>query len=996
MTLPQDAAVLVVLVVSDGATGWLPMVLDGLASQTHRPLDIVALDNATTDGSSALLLERLGDRRVVVSDKKLPYARAVGHTVTVAGERGLTGAAILFLHDDCILDPDVLEELLAALRTDGVGIAAPRLVDLDDPDVLQDIGQTTDRFGRSVPRIEREERDSGQYTGVRAVLYASSAALLVDVELLQRIGLFDERFEGIREDLDLCWRARICGALTVVCTDVRARHALATVRGLRPSPARGRLREFSERHLFATLLKNYARPRAIVAVPATLVIGLANAMFFLATGRRNLAFQVFRALGWNVRQLRPTLRERARIQRIRTEDDAVVSILQHHGSRRIRSQLERLIERFVGDVQAVDDEDWDASPPRIWERLRAHPGQVVLLVAVLFGLFAARQLFQDGVLVGADHGQFPAEPGRFFEAFGSGWRGPSGAAPTTPGMLLLGALSVLSFGSTWLAHRLLLLTLVPAAALGAAYAARKFGLGRRARLAAAVVYGLSPLVLGAFADGRLIEGVVVATLPWVLPAVARRDAFRSREGLGGAAILVAVGASLAPWLVIGVLVSGVTLSLVRRDLGPLRRVGVIAGVVLLALFPWSVEWFRHGTPLFAGGFADPTRLLELWTAGPRGMLPLALAWGLPAAAVFGAAVARDYQRPLVRDLLALGAVGLVWAALVGRMPIAAPRPALPLALAGLAAALLAGIAAERVGPLLRKQAFGFSHVAVFAAATLIVLQGVGTAGFIIAGPHRELGIGRGLVPEFFSIEEESGAFRVLWLDGTLQQPRFAITGPGGASMDDFLERPAGPGYDATARGVEILAGKAGSAAGKIFATAGIRYVVVRPSAAADLVLAVGDQIELSFEQEIEGARIFKNALNIYAAESMKSPAWATVSKQDLDAAQGVESNPFTGQPLRKAGAAAYEGTAAKSALAILLGEPFHKSWRAQLSGAEIQPRRSFGWATGFDLPPGAAEDQAVSIIWRGQLFHRVALLAWGIILFVLFSGWTRRPVEELA
>ncbi|MFP5225530.1 MAG: glycosyltransferase [Actinomycetota bacterium] len=997
MSLSPDASVLVVLVASEGAAGWLPDVLRGIADQHHRPIDVIALDNATTDGCGEILLGHLGERRVVRVDQKLSYAKAVGTVITAAGERGLGGEAILLLHDDCVMDPDVVTELVAALGLDSVGIAAPRLVDYDDETVLQDIGQTTDRFGRAVPRVERGELDAGQHSGVRAVMYATSAALLVETALVERIGLFDERFEGFREDLDLCWRARICGALTVVCSDVRAKHVAATVRGRRPTKAKGRFREFSERHLIASLLKNYARPRAMSAVPATLLISMANAVLFLASGRRRLAVQVVRAVAWNITHLRTTLKERRRVQAIRTEDDAVVSVLQHHGSRRLRSQFERLAERLFGDVQSIEEFDIDAPPPTLFERIRARPLAAATTVALILGFLAARDLFASGALSGADHGRFPEDPGGFFTAFASGWRGPSGAAPTTPGMLLLGVLSTLSFGSTWLAHRLLLLSLVPLAAAGAAMAARRCGLGKRAQLAAAFAYGLSPPVLGGFADGRLIEGIILATMPWALSALLRHDVSRGRVGLGGVTIGVAVAVSLAPWLIIGLVVMGMTLAMMRRDIAPLRIVGLFSVVAVIANFPWSFEFFRSGSPLFAGGSSGPVVFAELWTGLPGGILPTFLAFGLPVAAILGLAAAREDQRRMAAELAAIAVVALVWAGLVGRVPVLAPRPSLPLAVGAICGMLLVGIAAERIGPLLRGRTFGTVHIAVFIMGALLIGQSGATLGFIMAGPQRDLEIGRGLVPEFFAIEAERGAFRILWLDGDSANPTFALTGPTGTTMTDSYDRPAGPGYDAAERAVEILAGQAGTAAGRILATAGVRYVVVRPTASTDLAIAVGDQIELSFEQEIGGALIFSNALDLYTATSMRSPAWASVSTKDLDAAQGVESNPFPGSPLAAEAPGVYEGTAAKESRALLLGEPFHPGWRAFLGGTELRPRRSFGWATGFDLEQPLADSLPLRFVWRGQFVHRVAVLVWIVLLLLIAAAWGRGPTtEELA
>ena len=57
-------SVLVVLVVRDAA-GWLRGCLSALAAQTYPRMGVVAVDNASSDGSRELLTQALGERRVI-------------------------------------------------------------------------------------------------------------------------------------------------------------------------------------------------------------------------------------------------------------------------------------------------------------------------------------------------------------------------------------------------------------------------------------------------------------------------------------------------------------------------------------------------------------------------------------------------------------------------------------------------------------------------------------------------------------------------------------------------------------------------------------------------------------------------------------------------------------------------------------------------------------------------------------------------------------------
>lgn len=996
---PAELSVLVVLVASQGAATWLPEVLAAIAAQPHRPLDLIALDNATSDGSADLLLHELGERRVVRVEHPLTYARAVAKLRAAADERGFRADAILVLHDDCVLDPGALDIMVDALRIEGVGIVGPRLVDHDDPLVLQDSGQTTDRFGRAVPRVERGELDQGQIEGHRAVLFIQSAAMLIDNALLERIGGFDERFAALREDLDLCWRARLAGSLTIVAGDARARHVQATIRGQRPSAARGRFREYADRNLIVTLLKNYGGPRALVFVPATIAISFANALLFLIGGRRRAAIQVLRALAWNVRHLGETLASRRSVQQLRTTNDREISKLQHHGSRRVRAQIERIAERlFGGEVRALDDADFDAPAKPLWQRIRERPVLTGVVLATIIGFAATIGLFADGALAGVDHGPFPAEPTGFFQEFASGWRSWSGGAPATPGMLLLGIFSTLTFASTWLAHRLIFVAAVPLAAFAMARLGRRLELGRGAQISAAVAYGLGPLVLGAFGEGRIIELLLAVGAPLVLGRlllVTRGGS--ARAGLGMAAIVTVLIASLSPWMLILVGLAGVSLTITRRELSPLRAASLLIGVALLALLPWSLELFRSGTPLLAGGRVPEPPLLDLVTTDPAGILRFPVSFGLAAAAIVGAAIARAHRRPLVRDLTGLILVGLACAFAGPWIPVLGPRAGLPLTLVAVAGSLLVGLGAESASTLLTRRQFGLGHLASVAATLLIAAQAIGTTGLLISRPHPGLVVGGSAIPGFFALEAERGAFRILWLDGTSRRPSFALTGADGITMREHLQRPAGGAYDAAARAVEVITGRAGAAAGRILGTLGVRYVIVRPSASEELVVAVGDQIELTLESQIGNppAHVFRNAIDIPVATAMQAPAWARVSTKDLDAAQGVETNPSTGDPFQRHQPGRYTGAAPEGTRAILLGEPFDPGWHAQVGDRELDARRSFGWATGFDLPQALKRDQRVTLTWDGQMLHRFGLLAWLLINLAILGAWTRTTSEDL-
>src|SRR5256885_13838161 len=105
----RPPSVLVVLVAKDGAA-WLRQCLVGLSRQTYQRLRVIAIDNASVDGSGALLDQALGADRVIHLEAN------VGFGAAVAAALGVPDAAeadyVLLLHDDALLAPDAIHRMV--------------------------------------------------------------------------------------------------------------------------------------------------------------------------------------------------------------------------------------------------------------------------------------------------------------------------------------------------------------------------------------------------------------------------------------------------------------------------------------------------------------------------------------------------------------------------------------------------------------------------------------------------------------------------------------------------------------------------------------------------------------------------------------------------------------------------------------------------------------------------------------------------------------------
>ena len=139
-------------------------------------MGVVAVDNASSDGSSDLLRQALGERRVIASDRHRGLAGSVRAALEIPAARAAD--YLLVLHDDTALDPDAVTRLVEAaigMRVENVGVVGPKVVDWDEPRLLREVGRSADRFGHPYTPLQTGRDRS------RAVRSGDRGAVRLDV-----------------------------------------------------------------------------------------------------------------------------------------------------------------------------------------------------------------------------------------------------------------------------------------------------------------------------------------------------------------------------------------------------------------------------------------------------------------------------------------------------------------------------------------------------------------------------------------------------------------------------------------------------------------------------------------------------------------------------------------------------------------------------------------------------------------------------------------------
>jgi len=251
-----------VLVVNYNRADLLQECLESLIKQTFTDLEIIVVDNGSTD-SSRTVLDSFPAGRVIplFLDSNTGFAGGCN-----AGFRIARGTYVALLNNDATAAPDWISELVRAVHDfPEYGMWASKIL-FAGTDIIDKTGHLIFWDGQNRGR-GTGEKDTGQYDEVGGPLFPDGCAALYRRDLLEEAGGFDEDFFAYADDADLGLRLRWMGCHCGFAPKavVHHRHS-STLGGFSPEKV-----YLVERNRFWLVLKNFPWPMVLVSPAFTLV-----------------------------------------------------------------------------------------------------------------------------------------------------------------------------------------------------------------------------------------------------------------------------------------------------------------------------------------------------------------------------------------------------------------------------------------------------------------------------------------------------------------------------------------------------------------------------------------------------------------------------------------------------------------------------------------------------------------------------------------------------
>lgn len=204
----------------------LPTCLDALRRQTYPHIEVLVVDNASTDGSLEAVRRDYREVHLIALPENRGFTGACN-----AGMEATRGEIVILLNNDTEVTPQWAAEVIAAFnRHPEAGAIASKILLFDRRDVLHTAGDYYRVDG--IPGNRGVWQHDGEpYNHETPVFSACGGAAAYRREMLDQIGLLDDDFFFSCEDVDLGWRAQLAGWECVYAPGAVVYHHLAATGG---------------------------------------------------------------------------------------------------------------------------------------------------------------------------------------------------------------------------------------------------------------------------------------------------------------------------------------------------------------------------------------------------------------------------------------------------------------------------------------------------------------------------------------------------------------------------------------------------------------------------------------------------------------------------------------------------------------------------------------------------------------------------------------------
>jgi GT2 family glycosyltransferase len=201
--------------------------LDSIRKIDYQNFDVIVVDNGSTDDSVKVIQKKFPEVNILETGENLGYAGGNNYGMRYAIDNGAD--YILLLNNDVIVDSQLVKNFVdATLRVTPWAIFAAKIYYYSQPKKIWYAGARRIRSTAHFIHIGQGNVDNdNEFNSLTETDYACGCAIFFYKGVIDKIGLFDEKFYLTYEEADFCYRARRSGIKSYIVPDAKIWHKIS-------------------------------------------------------------------------------------------------------------------------------------------------------------------------------------------------------------------------------------------------------------------------------------------------------------------------------------------------------------------------------------------------------------------------------------------------------------------------------------------------------------------------------------------------------------------------------------------------------------------------------------------------------------------------------------------------------------------------------------------------------------------------------------------------
>ncbi|MFZ3383838.1 MAG: glycosyltransferase family 2 protein [Candidatus Methanoperedens sp.] len=208
-----------IIVLSWNGKQYLETCLSSLVRQTYKSIEVILVDNGSSDGTIEFVRNSFPGVIILRHDKNLGFAEGVNSGIRIS-----KGEFIATINNDAEADANWIKSLVRVMESDpGIGCCGSKMLRYYERNIIDSAGIVVYQNGNAYDRGSEEE-DKGQYDSQEEIFGACAGAALYRRKMLDEIGLFDMDYFAYLEDVDISFRMHLFGWKCIYVPDALVYH----------------------------------------------------------------------------------------------------------------------------------------------------------------------------------------------------------------------------------------------------------------------------------------------------------------------------------------------------------------------------------------------------------------------------------------------------------------------------------------------------------------------------------------------------------------------------------------------------------------------------------------------------------------------------------------------------------------------------------------------------------------------------------------------------